>query len=408
MPINASAQMRATVRNAALFAEATRQRTLSNLLTGPAPKGQSAVGKMQTSHGAPIVRITDLETQPGKDVTVDIVHNLRSRPTMGDRKLEGRADSMQFASDTITVNQGRHVVDNAGAMFQSTVGHDLSATAKNLLAGYYKDLDEETTLYHIAGERGSDFDVQTSIVPLSSDDEFNEIMVNKPVAPTFSRHYYGGDATAIDNIDSTDLFGVEILDRMSLITNERGSPLKHVVLGDDTTNGEEPFFILFVSPRQWYDMQQTASAKDWNNMMSNAVKRSSGFNHPVFKGDCLMRENILVRKMPRRVHFDPGYQVTVSANDKEATPQLKTAAVHIERAFLLGSQALGIAYGKTKNTKSHFSIREDEKDNGNVSEYTIAWCNGKKALQFKDRDGRKHCHGRIIIDTAVSNAIQVL
>lgn len=408
MPASVPSSMRATVRNAALFAEATRQRTLSNLLTGPAPKGQSAVGKMQTSHGAPIVRITDLQTSPGKDVTVDIVHNLRGRPTMGDNKLEGRGDTMKFASDTIKVNQGRHAVDDGGAMLQATTGHELSATAKNLLAGYFKDLDEETTLYHIAGERGTDFDSATSIVPLSADDEYEAIMVNKPVPPTFSRHYYGGDATAIDNIDSADLFGIELLDRMSLITSERGSPLKHVVLGDDTTNGEEPFFVLFISPRQWYDMQQTASAKDWNTMTSNAVKRSSGFSHPIFKGDCLMRENILVRKMPRRVHFDPGYQVTVSANDKDATPQLKTAAVHIERAFLLGSQALGVAYGSTKNAKSHFSIREDEKDNGNLKEYTIAWCNGKKALQFKDRDGRKHCHGRIVIDTAVSNAINVL
>ncbi len=33
-------------------------------------------------------------------------------------------------------------------------------------------------------------------------------------------------------------------------------------------------------------------------MMVRAVNRSKGFNHPLFKGECAMWRNILVRNMP--------------------------------------------------------------------------------------------------------------
>lgn len=402
MPVSANSAMKAQVRNAALFAEATKLRTFSNMLIGDAPKGTKDIGKLQTDHGAPIVRITDLTKQPGQDVTVDIIHNLRGRPTMGDRKIEGRGDTMKFASDTIAVNQGRHMVDDGGAMFQSTTEHDMSAIAKKLLSGYIKDLDEETTLYHLVGARGSDFNNETSIVPLEDDDEYLEIMVNKPQPPTFSRHFYGGDANSLDTLDSSDLMSIEVIDRLSLILQEQGQPLKHVQLNSDTAMGEEPFYVYFISPRQWFDLQNNASTKDFNALVASAQKRSSGFNHSLFKGDCLMRENILVRKMPRRVRFNTGSVVTVCKNDRAGTLEQRQVSVPVERSILLGAQALGIAYGQTKTAKSFFSIREDEADNGNLKEYTIAWCNGKKALQFKDRDGYKHCHGRMVVDTAVS------
>lgn len=390
------------IRNAALFAAATRTHNLTNMLTGPAPKGTTEIGKKQTDAGAPIVRVTDLEKQPGQEVSVDLVHRITGKPTMGDKKLEGRADTMTFAHDSIGINQGRHVVDNGGAMFVQTVGQPINTIAQSLLKSWYKDLDEETTLYHLAGARGSDFNSQL-IVPVESDPEYAEIMVNKVVAPTFSRHFYGGDALSLQTVDSSDLMSLAVLDNLSLYLQEMANPIKHVRLDGDMAMDENPFFIMFVTPRQWRDLQSQASGKDFNTLVSNAISRSKNFKHPVFTGEYLMKDNILVRKMNRRVRFNVGAQVAVSQNNANATTSLQTAAVNIERAVLLGSQAMGVAYGKTKTSSSHFSIREDEKDNGNTKEYTIAYCNGKKALQFRDRDGWLHDHGRIVIDTAVSN-----
>lgn len=402
MSVVKTAALSPVIRNAALFAAATRTHNLTNMLTGPAPKGTAEIGKKQTDAGAPIVRVTDLQKAPGQEVTVDLVHRITGKPTMGDKKLEGRADTMTFAHDKIGINQGRHVVDNGGAMLLQTSGQPINQIAQSLLKSWYKDLDEETTLYHLAGARGSDFNAQL-IVPVEADPEYAEIMVNPVVAPTFSRHFYGGDAQSLQQLDSSDLMSLTAIDNLSLYLQEMANPIKHVQLDGDMAQDEDPFFILFVSPRQWRDLQNSATAKDYNQLVANAVARSKGFNHPVFKGEYLMKDKILVRKMNRRVRFAAGSAVAVSQNNANATTALQTAAVNIERAVLLGSQAMAVAYGKTKTTDSHFSIREDEKDNGNTKEYTIAYCNGKKALQFRDREGWLHDHGRIVLDTAVSN-----
>ncbi|MEC6498264.1 DUF4043 family protein, partial [Escherichia coli] len=72
-----------------------------------------------------------------------------------------------------------------------------------------------------------------------------------------------------------------------------------------------------------------------------------GFNHPLFKGECAMWRNILVRKyagMPIRFYKDS--KVLVSKNDMAATTEEKQAKTNIDRAMLLGAQALANAYGQ--------------------------------------------------------------
>lgn len=401
MTVQNSALLQATVRNAALFMAATQARNLTNLLTGPVPKGQKDVGRLQTDPGAPIVRITELETQAGKTVTVDLIHKISKKPTMGGQILAGRGDNMSFAHDSISINQGRHMLGDGGKMLQQTTGQDLPAIAKKLLKGYVLDLDEETTLYHLSGARGSDYS-HKHIVPLETDPEFAEIMVNEVLPPTYSRHFYGGDATSIEMLDSTDTMSLAVIDNLSLFTQEMGSDIPYVQLNPEDTDGEDPFYVMFITPRQWYDLQQQATTKDYNQMQANALSRSKTYKHRVFDGSCLMRENILVKKLTRRVRFDVGHNVKVCKNDRAATTELKTVQVPVERAFVLGAQALGVAYGQTKTAKSHFNLYEEKTDHGDKQEFSVAWCNGKKALRFEDRDGFKHDHGRIIVDTAVS------
>lgn len=402
MSVVKTPQLTPQIRNAALFAAATRAHNLTNMLTGPTPKGVGEIGKKQTDPGAPIVRVTDLQQMPGQEVSVDIVHRITGKPTMGDKKLEGRGDTMTFAHDKVGINQGRHNIDNGGAMFVQTVGQPINQIAPMLLKGWFKDLDEETTLYHLAGARGSDMNSQL-IVPLESDPEYAEIMVNPVVPPTFSRHFYGGDALSFQNVDSSDLMSLKTVDNLSLYLQEMANPIKHVQLAGDAAQDEEPFFILYVTPRQWRDLQEQATTKDYNQLVANASLRVKGFKHALFSGEMLMKDRILIKKLNRRVRFNAGSSTLVSNNNAAGTSAMQTASVNMERAILLGAQAAAVAYGRTKTNSSHFSIREDEKDNGNIREYTIAYCNGKKALQFRDRDGWLHDHGRIIVDTAVSN-----
>jgi hypothetical protein len=162
---------------------------------------------------------------------------------------------------------------------------------------------------------------------------------------------------------------------------------------------------LWVTPRQWYDFWTSTDAANGGvalrNLQAEAGKRMSVFKHPIFLGDCAMWNGILIKKMTRSITFNAGSTVSICTNSANATVSSDTAGVKIERALLVGAQAVGTAFGKGKSG-SYFGIHTEEVDHGNAQEHSIAWVNGKAKLRFTGTDGRVNDHGIIALDTAVS------
>lgn len=395
------------IQQAALYTASQRNRSFVNMFTEEAPKAATGdmKGEKQTSPHAPIVRVSDLSKTAGETVDMQIVHKLSKRPTMGDRKIAGRGEGLDFTDFELSINQGRHQVDAGGKMSQQRTVHDLRKTARTLLGPYFNDLQDQLATFHLAGARG-DFIEDDMIVPLANHEEFKEIMVNDVTPPTYDRHFFGGDATTFEGLDAADVFSIETVDNLSLYLEEMAHPIQPVRFAADKLAGDEPFYILNVTPRQWFDWQQTASAKDWNQLVANAVNRSRNFSHPALAGECAMKGNILVRKYKGApVRFNAGSTVDVCANSNAATVEQKTAATTIDRAILLGGQALASAWGKTQQG-DRFSIHEEKTDAGNRTEITIGWMNGLKKIRFADKNGRINDHGCMALDTAVSAGVK--
>ncbi|EEG2673419.1 N4-gp56 family major capsid protein [Salmonella enterica] len=387
----------------ALFTAANRNRSMVNILTEQqeAPKAVSPDKKStkQTSAGAPVVRITDLQKERGDEVSFSIMHKLSKLPTMGDQRIEGRGEDLSRADFTLRIDQGRHLVDAGGRMSQQRTKFNLVSSAKTLLGTYFNDLQDQCAVVHLAGARG-DFMADDVIVPLASHHDFKEIMINDVMPPTHNRHFFGGDATSLEAVDSSDVFTLSLVDNMALYIDEMAHPLQPVRLKGDELYGEDPYYVLYVTPRQWNDWYTSTSGKDWNQMMVRAVNRSRGFNHPLFKGECAMWRNILVRKyagMP--VRFYTGSKVKVSNNDLAATTQQIEVKTNIDRAMLLGAQALANAYGQRNG--GHFNLVQKKTDMDNRTEIAIDWINGLKKIRFEDKTGRMQDHGVIAVDTAV-------
>ncbi|WP_407330556.1 N4-gp56 family major capsid protein [Enterovibrio sp. 27052020O] len=394
------------LQEAALFTAANRNRSMTNMLTDNAPKAaiSDKKGNKQTGPGAPIVRVTDLQKASGDTVDMQIVHKLSKKPTMGDRKIAGRGEGLDFTSFELSINQGRHQVDAGGKMSQQRTGHNLMTTARTLLGTYFNDLKDQLATVHMAGARGDHF-ADDIIVPLMNDPEFAEMLVNDIMPPTYDRHFFGGDATTFEGLDQADVFGMEVVDNLSLFIEEMAHPIQPIRFAEENKAGSEPFYILNVTPRQWADFKRTAGYKDWQQLAANAMKRKSDFSHDVFRGDCVMHENILIRKylgMP--IRFNTGSTVDVSNNDKAATVKQVEAATNIDRAMLIGAQALADAWGKTQNG-SQFSLHTEKVDAGNREEVTIGWMNGLKKIRFADKSGRVNDHGVIAVDTAITLGI---
>ncbi|EGB0326525.1 TPA: N4-gp56 family major capsid protein [Salmonella enterica subsp. enterica serovar Muenchen] len=387
----------------ALFTAANRNRSMVNILTEQqeAPKAVSPDKKStkQTSAGAPVVRITDLKKERGDEVSFSIMHKLSKLPTMGDQRIEGRGEDLSRADFSLRIDQGRHLVDAGGRMSQQRTKFNLVSSARTLLGTYFNDLQDQCAVIHLAGARG-DFMADDVIVPLASHRDFQDIMINDVMPPTHDRHFFGGDATSLEAVDSSDIFTLGLVDNMALFIDEMAHPLQPVRMKGDELYGEDPYYVLYVTPRQWNDWYTSTSGKDWNQMMVRAVNRSKGFNHPLFKGECAMWRNILVRKyagMP--IRFYTGSQVWVSDNDKAATMKQVEVKTTIDRAMLLGAQALANAYGQKDG--GHFNLVQKKTDMDNRTEIAINWINGLKKIRFADKNGKVNDHGVIAVDTAV-------
>jgi N4-gp56 family major capsid protein len=392
--------------NAALFTQATRGNNLTALLTDAAPKsidGNKADPSKQTRPGAPIVRVTDLAKSKGDEITMDLYHELKGRPTMGDKKLAGRAESLTSAQFTAKINQGRHVVDSGGKMTQQRTMQNLVKIANDLLRPYCSKLFDEISTIHLAGARGDD--TSGWLVPAATDEEFAEIMVNTVTPPTFDRHFYANDATALSNLDSTDKFRLADVDRLRLALDEMVNPLQPIKFSGDSASEDNPFYLLLVTPRQWFDMNASADGSMIKTLQSNALQRAQMFKSPIFTGDALLWNNILIRKARRPITFNAGSSVTVCTNTANAGTTTVTAAVKTDRAILLGAQALADMYGmsgKAEEGGYHFSTHTEETDHANALEHSIRWMNGKAKIRFKGADGRINDHGVMVLDSARS------
>ncbi|ELT5929841.1 DUF4043 family protein, partial [Vibrio cholerae] len=155
------------LQETALFKATLRNRSFTNMLTEDAPQSVTSnkKGNEQTSPHAPIVRCADLSKSAGDEVEMQIVHGLTKKPTMGDRRIAGRGESLEFADFSLKINQGRHQVDSGGKMTQQKTRHPLRKLTRALLPDYVNTLQDQVTTVHLAGARG-DYATDDIIVPL--------------------------------------------------------------------------------------------------------------------------------------------------------------------------------------------------------------------------------------------------
>ena len=289
----------------AVFAESRRRHSFTNSMTAPAPKMSKADRKMrgQTSPDFPIVLVTDLQKGAGETVSVDLFHNLRGLPVMGDQRVTGKAEGMTSSSMDVSIDFGRKPVDTGGRMARKRTVHNLREVGKANLVDWYRRYEDQCTLVHLAGSRGSHNDADW-ILPLDSDPEFNDYLINPVIAPTFDRHFYANDATSLSNLDTSDHLSLDDIDRLRVAIDESPFPLQPIRLPEDPAGDEEPLYVLMVTPRQWHHLQTQTGSESWRTFLSNAYQRASGWNHPLFKGSPGMWNGILVKKMYRPIRFN--------------------------------------------------------------------------------------------------------
>ncbi len=418
--IAAGSPLARKVFGAALFAKTINFAGMIKTLTGEAPKQSDAEAKMkgQTVPDMPIVRVTDLTKSAGETVSVDAFDTINGKPIMGDRNAEGRGEALSSSSMDIRIDNTTKSVDAGGKMAQQRTLHGLRGIAMSQLVGYFGRLDNQKALVHLAGSRGT----QTGkdwVVPLASDGEFSDIMVNAVKAPTYNRHLvvsgtsFAEGGAQLASIASTDLWTLNHVDELSTLLSDHNFGLQPVRLNDDPAADDDPIKgVLYLTERQWAQIKtssafQTAVQQAW-------ARKSYGTKHPLFSGEPIMWNGILIRKQNKFAirHLAGESTKIVAAADRytatETAVQVNAglaAGYAVDRAILLGAQALGYVFGRNQGSDTGFNWLENKYNFERNLEVAGESMGGMSKIRFTFDDGQGNKeptdHGVFVLDSAV-------
>ena len=407
------------LQSAGLFAANMQRNTTINRLTGKFPQQADAesVIRQQTSTNMPIVRCMDLQKMAGDEVEFDFVNHLGGKPIMGSRNAEGYGKAMSFAQDRLRINQARYPISAGDTMTQQRTPHELRKLARTLGEAYMNRLQDQLSLVHMAGARGFHNNVEWA-VPLASDPDFASILVNPVRAPSRNRHFMS-TGTGLETIKasgneitmtSADVFNADLVDSLRAQLDSMALAPPAVEFEGDKLAADSPLRVLLCSAEQYASFTQTTGYRTY---LSNAIARGQqAGNHPLFMGgDTALWNGILIVKMPKPIRFYPGDTLNWCASTTSETetttdkvPAALGAGYAIDRAILLGGQALAEAWGKHRKTGNPFFWSEKELDHDDKLELLVGAINGRSKVRFEvDHGNEKQItdHGIIAIDTAV-------
>ena len=408
------------LQSAGLFAANMQRNTTLNRLTGKLPQQADAEGTIrnQSSNEMPIVRCMDLQKTAGDEITFDLINPMGGKPIMGSRMAEGLGRSMSFSQDRLRINQARYPISAGDTMTQQRTPHELRKLARALGEGYMNRLSDQLILTHLAGARGFHNNIEWAL-PLASDPDFAEIAVNTVKAPTKNRHFIstgsgietvkaGGNEITIA---TTDVMNADLIDALRTTLDGMAVPPPPVIFEGDKMASDSPLRVLLVSSEQYTSILQSNSGS-FRTFQANAMARSqSAGQNPLFMGDAGLWNGILIVKMPKPIRFYAGDSLRWCASyttETETTTDLVPAAFStthaVDRALLLGGQALAEAWGKHTKSGFPFFFSEKELDHGDKLELLLGAINGRSKIRFEiDHGDTKQFtdYGVVAIDTAV-------
>lgn len=394
------------VYSVGLFTRVQTAPGFMNLISGEMPQEGSfaAKSKGQTSPDYPIVKTGDLAKGAGDTVSVDLFNVLQGKPTMGDRRIQGRMMALTSSSMDVRIDQMRGGADGGGKMSQKRTVHNLRNIAMTGLQAWMTRAEDQIALVQLAGARGSQLTTDW-VLPFQSDSDFNDIVVNPIKAPTKNRYYAAGGAADPSQIGTANALTLQDIDVIVAQLRESSVPLQSVKIKGDDKAWNDPLWVMFVTERQWLYLQSRTGQTTWRQAVQNAYERKAAngsTKHPLFDAyETIMWNGMLIKRLNRyAVRFNTGDSVIVDSGGSDGQTYTETTVQTtqpVDRAIILGAQALAKAYGKSKSDY-FYDWSEEEVDHGNSVELVSSSMNGTAKIRFKI-DGADTDFGVAVVDS---------
>lgn len=401
-----------------VFHQCMQRNSTLNRLTGKMPTVEQGVtiAKRQSKATMPIVRADDLTKGKGDEITFHLDQPVGAYPIMGNAYAEGKGVGMGYDEARMRVNQARFPIDMGNLMTQIRSPYDMRRLGRPKAEALMNDYIDQSILVHVAGARGYHHHPIEWRIPTDASPQFADIAINTVKAPTRNRHLVAGAGSVGEvqvvggelKISTTDLLTMSTVDSVRAWMDQIPLPPPPVEFEGDLAATDSPIRVMLVSPAQYSGF---ATDPGFRNLQANAMARARlAKENPLFLGDVGLWNGILIVKMPKPIRFYAGDAIkycadyTTEAESSCLVPAAFTDKFAIDRAILLGGQALAQAFGRSEKSGAPFFWSEVEDDHGNTMEILIGAVLGHSKIRFAVNQGdTRHFtdHGVMVLDTAV-------
>ncbi len=294
---------------------------------------------MGTSENSAIMLNEKLGKMPGDAVTVSLIGRLTGA-NVGSGTLEGNEEALDNYGHQINLSVIRNAVAINNFEEQSTV-IDIRNAAKTALKNWCTDLmrDEILEALHF---QVANYGTATA----ANHDTW--------AAANSDRVIYVGQATTGNH--TTDLAtlaaGTDTLDAATVSLARRKARAADPHIKPIRVNGSEEWFVMFCDPYAFRDLKNDTTIQQ---AQREALAR--GQSNPLFKAGDIIYDGVIIREIPEIANkIDDGAGTWGAGATADSLATAGTTSARVGVSFLLGAQAVGVAWGK--RTKSTTETRE--------------------------------------------------
>lgn len=307
---------------------------------------------MGTGENSPFQVVEDLSKKPGDEITVQLVTRLTNNGVTGDNTLEGNEEALGNYGHKITVDQLRNAV-SVGEMEQQKTNIELLDAARVVLKNWAMDkLRSEI----IAALMSPNLDGSTAYASTAEADKdlwvTAQYAANRVLFGAAKSNYSAADHSAsLLNVDAAaDILQPTIVSLAKRLAKSADRHMRPV-----RVDGGGEWYVLFANSFAFRDFKAHATTVAVHEYASDRGK-----TNPLFRDGDLLWDGVIIHEVP----------------ELSAITGVGDAAIDVAANFLVGAQALGIAWAQ--KTKAIF----DNRDYGNISGRGVKEIRGIDKLTF--------------------------
>lgn len=286
---------------------------------------------MGTDEGAIIQLKDDLTKKRGDSVTFALVNELVGNGVTGNTGLEGAEERLNSRSHRVTVD----VLRNAVAIDdwdEQKSAIDLRDAAKVQLREWSMKKLRDGIMDAFGQVDGVKFSSST----VAQRNTWTANNQDRLLFGDTTANYNATFATATFAISAAETLTPNILSLMKRMAQSASPKIKPTYVREI----DQEWYLAWVGPMAWRDLTEDNPTTNVLTL-ANRDARQRGEDNPLFTGDSLMWDGIIIRELPEITAIDAS---------------LASTGVRIEPVYLCGAQAVGIAWAQ--RPKSTTNVRD--------------------------------------------------